>query len=246
MTQNLLVMDVGNVYLEDLETGKIIGTTTASANAINSTLEQDFLRGGWGGGIHAAINSSKLVELSFSDIFYSMDYLSLQQGTEVEEGVTGHVLQHFTAEVKDQTGDLYVDVPTGINITSAIFEDLDGSQETVTVTTSKADIPVGSVAVVGDTVKIYYKKTITGRKVTFDSAKFPKHVKVTFHTRAFDPKTNVVTEDIYMEFDKCQVGGNSSIELGVNTPVPTEMTFTALNKDNSTEIGRIWGVARTA
>ena len=246
LTMNeLLVMDVANVYLRDLESGKLIGTTTTSANSINATLEQDVLRAGWGGGVVASISSSKLVEISFTDVFFSMDYLALQQGSEVEENATGKVLQHFGATVEKDGADLKVTVPADVTATSAIFEDLDGSQNPVTITTNEITIPTGSEAKEGDEVRFFYEKEITGKRVSIDSAKFPKYVEVTMHTRGFNPDTNTVSQDIYAKLDKCQVGGNSTLELGVNTPVSTEITFTAMNKNkNSTELGSFWSVDR--
>lgn len=250
--KELLVMDVANVYITDIDTGKILATTTTSANNVTATLEQDVLRAGFGGGIVATINSSKTVELGFTDVFFSLEYLALQQGTDVEEGATGTVLSSFCAKVEEDTTDpgnpVYkIAVPADVTATSGILQDSDGTQDPVTITGSEIILSTLPATGVGGQVTVHYEREITGQKVVIDSAKFPKYVQVQMHTRAFDPDTNTIVEDIYMKFNKCQPMGNTTIELGVNTPVPTEMSFTALNSGtcfDSTEIGEVWSVER--
>lgn len=243
--RNLLVMDVANVIMKEISSGKIMATATTSTNSITASLDENKLLAGWGGGTVATINSNKAVELSFNDVFFSMDYLAIQQGTSVEVGATGNVLQTFTGIVVTNAAALEVVVPVGITATSAIFEDLDGSQESLAITTGKITIPVGAVAIAGDEVTFYYEKTVTGQKVSIDSQNFPKLVEVLFHTRAFDPETNEVVQDIYIQFDKCKPAGASTMELGINTSASTDMTFTALNKSKtSTEMGRYWAIDR--
>lgn len=243
--RNLLVMDVANVIMREIATGKIMATATTSTNSISASLDEEKLQAGWGGGTVATINSNKAVELSFNDVFFSMDYLAIQQGTSLEEGATGMVLQTFTGVVVDNAGTLSVNVPVDVTATSAIMEDVDGTQDPVTITTGKITLPIGSEAVAGDEVTFYYEKTIVGQKVSIDSKNFPKLVEVLFHTRAFDPETNEVVQDIYIQFDKCKPAGNSAMELGINTNASTDMSFTALNKSkNSTEMGRYWAIDR--
>lgn len=243
--ENLLVMDVANVYLKDLETGKLFATATTSTNSVNTSLNEEPIKAGWGGGTVATINSEKTTELNFSDVFFSMDYVAMQQGTVVEEGKTTTVLQDFTATVVDNAGGLEVVVPTEVTATSAIMADLDGTQDPVTITGNKITIPVGSVAKAGDEVQFFYEKEVTGQRVSVDSANFPKNYEILFHTRAFNPDTNVIAKDLYIRFFKCKAGGNSGMELGINQAAPSEMTFTALNKSkNSTEMGEYWAVER--
>lgn len=243
--KNLLVMDVANVLMRDISTGKVMATATTSTNSITASLDETPILAGWGGGTVATINSNKSVALAFSDVFFSMDYLAVQQGTVLEEGATGRVLQYFTGTVVDTTGVLSVVVPADVTATSAIMEDVDGSQDPVTITTGKITIPALSEAKAGDELTFYYEKTIVGQKVVIDSQNFPKLFEVVFHTRAFDPDTNEVVQDIYIQFDKCKPAGASALELGINTSATTEMAFTALNKSKtSTEMGRYWAVDR--
>lgn len=243
--EKLLVMDVGNVTIRDIATGKITATATASATSIATTVNEDVLRAGWGGGVVATISSEKNVELTFSDVFFSMDYLSMTEGSDIEETATGSVLVTFDAEVK--TG-LTVDIPvTTPVISEVIYINKAGVQSTLTVATNKVTLPTGGTShAVGDTVTLHYRKTITGQKVSIDSQKFPKYVEVLFHTRAFNPETNAVVKDIYIQFDKVKPSGNSNFDLAVSTPVATEITMTAMNKSaSSTEMGRYFTVPRT-
>lgn len=243
--EKLLVMDVAKVTLTDLETGKITATATATTSGISASLNEELLRAGWGGGVVATINSEKNVELNFTDVFFSMDYLAMVQGTEVEEGATGTVIEQFEGIVADNAGALEVQLPAGVTVTSATMVDLDGAQEAVTVTGGKFPVPAGSTAIVGDRIIVFYKKEITGQKVVIDAQKFPKYVAVQYHTRAFNPETNVVTKDIYIQFDKVKPQGNQDMTLEVSSASNTEMTFVAMNKDlYSTEMGRYFAVDR--
>lgn len=243
--KNLLVMDVANVIMREIATGKIMATATTSTNSITASLDETPILAGWGGGTVATINSNKAIALAFNDVFFSMDYLSVQQGTSVEEGATGKVLQTFTATVVDNVGSLEIAVPTEVTATTAIMEDTDGTQKPVTIATGIIELPVGAKALEGDEVVFYYEKSITGQKVSIDSQNFPKLVEILFHTRAFDPETNEVVKDIYIQFDKCKPAGASALELGINASASTDMSFTALNRTKTdTEMGRYWAIDR--
>lgn len=243
--EKLLVMDVAKVTLVDKATKKITATASVTTSSITATLSEEHLRAGWGGGIVATINSERNIELNFTDVFFSLDYLAITAGTEVEAGATGEVLDSFVAVVADNGGSLEVAMPTGVTVPEAVFVDVDGDQEPVTVTGSAFPLPDGATAVEGDEVTVYYKKTITGQKVTIDAQKFPKFMEIQYHTRAFDPETNVVTKDLYIQFDKVKPSGDFNLDLQVSSAASTELKFTAMNKDaNSTEMGRYFAVDR--
>lgn len=243
--ERLLVMDVAKVTLKDIETGKITATATASTTGINASLNEELIRAGWGGGVVATINSEKNIEINFSDVFFSMDYLAMVQGTEVEEGATGTVIEQFEAKITDNAGALEITVPADVIATSATLVDKDGSQDAVTIISGKITVPVGTIAKAGDTVTLFYSKEIVGQKVSIDAQKFPKYMSAQFHTRAFDPETNVVTKDIYIKFDKVKPQGNLDMALEVSSAVNTELSFVAMNKSaNNTEMGSYWAVDR--
>lgn len=239
-------MDVAKITITDLETKKITATATATTSSINATLNEELLRAGWGGGVVATINSERNVELSFTDIFFSMDYLSMTAGSEVEEDAVGTVVDSFEGIVGGTAPSLTVDMPAGVTVTEAIFVDKDGSQSPVTVVTGKVEVPNLSDAKLGDTVTIFYSKEVTGQKVSIDAQKFPKYVSVQYHTRAFDSEKNTVVKDIYIQFDKVKPSGNFNLDLAVSTAANTELTFTAMNKSSGdTEMGRYFAIDRT-
>lgn len=243
--EKLLVMDVAKITITDLETKKVTATATATMSSINSSLSEEQIRAGWGGGIVATINSEKNVELSFTDVFFSMDYLAMVQGSEVEEGATGTVIEQFEGTITDNGGVLEIAVPADVTVTSATLVDKDGTQDAVTITSGKITAPEGLVAEAGDSVIVFYTKEIVGQKVVIDAQKFPKFVGIQYHTRAFNPDTNVVTKDIYIQFDKVKPQGNMDLALEVSSAANTEMTFVAMNKNlNSTEMGRYFAVDR--
>lgn len=222
-----VIHDTADVLIRHKASGKVILNAEAQLASISGTISEEDLRGGIGNKKLYKIRNDKDINLTVRSAFGDLEYWAMTQGATIDDAGTAQVTKFVSKVVVDNAGNLEV---TGLpaTITQAIIEDKDGSQDPVTVTTGVAELPTGAIAVAGDTVKVFYKETITGKKIKIEASKFSEKYEVEYRTISYNPETAEVYSDIYFLFPNTIPSGEFEISLENGNTYTPEIKFSVL------------------
>lgn len=250
-----VIQDVCEVIVTDVTTGNVtfLGNTTASG--ISQSISEDKLRAGIGNGVIFLLRTDKEIDINVTTATFKKEMLAMTQGVEIKNDklfITKHALVEVTTDVasSDPVLDLTklpVEDHSQTVITALVearVEDKDGTQDTVTVTTGVASLPIGSTAKVGDKVDVYYQEEVQGSVIKFDADKFSHKYKVELKTIAYDLDTAKVVSDIYIVFDETIPSGEFSLDFSAGEVINPEITFSAVTPRGSKTMGQFIEVVR--
>ncbi|MGX1988600.1 hypothetical protein ACWIF0_23820, partial [Bacillus subtilis] len=83
MSKKTVIHDVCNVTMKRKSDGKVIATGEAQTTSISQSIQEDFLKGGWGNRNLYVIKSDKNITGTVKNAFFSLDWLAAQQGVSV-------------------------------------------------------------------------------------------------------------------------------------------------------------------
>lgn len=240
----LLVIDTADVVMKRKSDGHIFITAEAQLTSISQTLGiNEKIYGGIGNKPLAIMKGQKEVTSTLRNAFYDQEFLSLTQGVEIQEDGSATI---FNTEkgltVTDNAGTLEVTI-SDTTVTTAYVRNAKGQTESVAAASGKVTIPTGHAAE-GEIVSVTYEKTITGDIVELDAEKFAEAFTLEYHTIAYDPATNKVVKDIYIQLDHVVPNDEFELSLENGTAIAPEVNFECMAAPNATSIGRIIEVDR--
>lgn len=241
----LLVIDTADAVMRRKSDGHIFITAEAQLTSISQSLGiNEKIYGGIGNKPLAIMKGQKEVTSSLRNAFYDQEFLSLTQGVEINKDKSATVYKtEKSLKVVDNGGSLEVTI-TGAPLDNTVYvRNAKGEVESATVTTKTVTIPTGH-AVEGEIVSVTYQETITGDIVELDGEKFAEAFTLEYHTIAYDPDTNKVVKDIYIQLDHVVPSDEFELALENGTPIAPEVSFECMASPNSTSIGRIIEVDR--
>ncbi len=243
----LLVIDTCDVVMKRKRDGHIFVTAEAQLTSISQTLGiNEKIYGGIGNKPLAVMKGQKEVSSTLRNAFYDQEFLSLTQGVSIDEGKSVTVKKtEKDLVVTDNAGSLEVTITGTPDGTTAYVRNTKGQIEEATIATNVVTVPEGH-AVAGERVSVTYDSTITGDVVELDGEKFAEAYELEYHTIAYDPDTNAVVKDIYIQLDHVIPIDEFELSLENGTAIAPEVNFECLNAPNSTSIGRIVEVDRVA
>lgn len=240
----LLVIDTADVVMKRKRDGHIFITAEAQLSSISGTLGiNEKIYGGIGNKALAVMKGQKEVTSTLRNAFYDTEFLALTQGVAIEEG--GAALVYKTEKsliVEENAGVLEVTI-SNATVTTVHVRNAKGATEVATATAGKVAVPEGHAAV-GEIVSVTYQADVTGDIVQLDSEKFAEAYTLEYHTIAYDPDTNAVVKDIYIQLDHVIPMDEFELSLENGTAIAPEVNFECLAAPNSTQIGRIIEVDR--
>lgn len=236
----LLVMDTCDVVMKRKSDGHLFVTAEAQLTSISQSLGiNEKIYGGIGNKALAIMKGQKEIQSTLRNAFYDQELLSLTQGVAIEEGGNATVWKtEKNLKVVDNAGDLEVTI-TGTPINNEVHvRNAKGELESATSTTGKITVPAGH-AVEGDIVSVTYQEEITGDILQLDGEKFAEAFELEYHTIAYDPDTNKVVKDIYIQLDHVVPMDEFELSLENGNAIAPEINFECMTAPNSTRIGRI-------
>lgn len=240
----LLISDTADVVMKRKSDGHVFITAESQLSSISGTLGiNEKIYGGIGNKSLAVMKGQKEVTSTLRNAFYDQEFLSLTQGVAIE--VDGTATVHQTEKgltVADNAGTLEVTIEN-TTATTVHVRNAKGEVEEATSATGTVTVPVGH-AVEGEIVSVTYQESVTGDIVELDSEKFAEAFTLEYHTIAYDPDTNKVVKDIYIQLDHVIPNDEFELSLENGTAVAPEVNFECLAAPNSTSIGRIMEVDR--
>lgn len=243
----LLVIDTCDVVMKRKSDGHVFITAEAQLTSISQTLGiNEKIYGGIGNKPLAVMKGQKEVASTLRNAFYDQEFLSLTQGVAINEDSTVTINETEKGLiVADNAGVLEVTITGTPKGTTAYVRNGKGQVEEAAIATNKVAIPTG-FAVAGERVSVTYEKTVTGDVVELDGEKFAEAYTLEYHTIAYDPDTNKVVKDIYIQLDHVIPLDEFELSLENGTAIAPEVNFECLTAPNSTSIGRIVEVDRAA
>lgn len=238
MDNRYVIADTCDVTWQRVRDGKVVMTTESQLASISQAVSEERIYGGIGGGTVALISSQKEIDLSVRDALWTLDYLEMSQGVEIDSAGTATILKKLEGTVTDNSGTLEVTI-SNTTATEGIVVDNDGSQETVTFASGVAILALPTTLTDGDKVVVYIKEDVTGDTVTFRSDKFSETYSCTYRTIAYNPSTMEHVKDVIIQFDSVKPSGAFDLSFELNTPIAPELNFTVLTPQGSKEMGRI-------
>lgn len=243
----LLIIDTADVTIKRKSDNHLFATAEAQLASISQSLGiNEKVFGGIGNKALAIIKGQKEVSSSIRNAFYDKEFLAMTQGVAVQEDETAIVYQREKElKVTDNSGTLEVTIkgtPLGntVNVINSKGETVEA-----TVTSNKVTIPTGH-ANAGDLVSVVYQEQVTGDIIELEANKFGEAFTVEYHTIGYDPNTNKVVKDIYIQLDHVVPNGEFELAFENGNPIAPEFNFDCLTAPNSDAIGRIIEVDRNS
>lgn len=236
----LLIIDTADVTIKRKSDNHLFASAEAQLASISQSLGiNEKIYGGIGNKALAIMKGQKDVTTTIRNAFYDKEFLAMTQGVSVEEdGAATIYNREKELTVVDNAGQLEVTI-TGTPVgTTAHVVNGKGETEQATLTEKVVAIPDGH-AVAGEMVSVVYQESITGDIVELESDKFGEAFVVEYHTIGYDPSTNKVVKDIYIQLDHVVPNGDFELALENGTAIAPEFVFDCLTAPNSNKIGRI-------
>ncbi|WP_280150045.1 hypothetical protein [Bacillus subtilis] len=239
MSKKTVIHDVCDVVLKRKSDGKVIATAEAQTTSLSQSIQEDLLKGGIGNKTLYAINSDKAVSGTIKNAFFSLDWLAAQQGVKVEQGS----VQVWENEVLVVGSDGSVSL-SQTPVEAITFENSEGESLVVEELSTKATIP-SNFAEPKAELRAYYKYDAEGEIVEIRSDKFSEAYEMEYHTLEYDPDTDKIHYDLYIQLDKIKPSGEAELNFEAGNAMTPEMKFTALSNNNNA-VGRYVRVKRNA
>ncbi|MED3562249.1 hypothetical protein [Bacillus xiapuensis] len=239
-----LINDTADVVFKRKSDGHLIFTAEAQLASISQQIQEDKLKGGIGNKTISLLRSDKEISLKVKNALFDLDWLSMTQGVAVAEGTVNVYEREENLAVTDNAGTLQVTITgTPVGTTVSVIN-AKGESEQATVATKVVTVPTGHAAK-GEKVAVVYQKSVTGNIVSLDSKKFSEQYAVEYHTIEYDPATNLVIADLYVQFDSVLPSGSFDLSFENGNALSPELDFTALTSTANSEIGRVIEVPRS-
>lgn len=239
---SLVIIDTADVVVKRKSDGHVFLTAEAQLTSISQTLGiNEKIYGGIGNKGLFIMKGQKDVTATIRNAFYDGEFLAMTQGVSIEEN--GDVVvykREDNLEVSDSLEVTIVGTPVGDEV---YVRNPDGVVKSATIAGQVVTIPDGFAAA-KDIVSVTYQEQTQGDVIEIESDKFGEAFEVEYHTIGYNPKTNKVEKDIYVQLDHIVPNGDFELSLENGTALAPEFTFDALVKPNTNQIGRIIEVPR--
>lgn len=238
-----LINDTADVVFKRKSDNKVIFTAEAQLASISQQIQEEKLKGGIGNKTIALLRSDKEITLKVKNALFDLDWLSMTQGVAVQASGTATVYAKEDNLAVSGSGSLTATM-TGTPVGTAVtIINAKGDTQSTTVAVKAITVPNG-FAVAGDKISVLYQTSVTGNVLSLDSKKFSEQYYVEYHTIEYDPSTNTVSADLYIQFDSVLPSGQFDLQFENGNALSPELDFTVLTPASASEMGRVIEVKR--
>lgn len=237
MDKQTFIADTADVVFRRKKDGHVVFTAEAQLAGITGSEESEVIRGGIGNKALYTVKHSKEVGLTVRNATFDLEYLAMTQGVAIENGTANVTVVERALEVDGGAVTIKNEPVDG----TVNYRDKDGKFVAGEVLDKQVTVAGFED---GDKVTVEYKKEVTGRKMKLDATKFAENYEVEYATIEYDTSTNEVLKDIYFLFHNASPTGEYEINLENGTAYTPELSFNAMAKENSNEIGEVIEVDR--
>lgn len=236
---NVVIKDTMEVFLQDIAT-----PTNVYFLGINSKatwvkkLSNTILRGGIGNLPKYILQTANEATYQVDPLFWGDSLIGILNGT---SSASGTATVKVTEKLQVASGSVTV-VGTPSGTTADVFDPLGKhyvgtiATKVVTITSPPAD---------GTWVTVTYDSSVTGNITNLSADKFPVAHKIFAHTVAYDPSSQAIISDIYLNFYQATPDGsiNAALEAGKESVLP--ILFQLTTPVNSNDFGQYIVVPRS-
>lgn len=239
----VLVNDTCDVYYRRKSDGHLVFTSEAQLASISQQVTEEKLKGGIGNRTIALLRSDKEITLNTRLALFDKEYLAMTQGVEVTAESVNVYDREENLKVVDNSGVLEVTI-TGTPVDNTVTViNANGESEQATIASKVVTIPTGH-ALEDELVTIVYKKAENGSTVSFNADKFSEKYEVEYKTICYNPDTNEVVSDIYIQFYDVTPSGSVDLSFENGNALTPELSFEASAPKGSNVIGKYIEVPR--
>lgn len=241
----LLISDSAEVTIKRKSDGHVFATAEAQLAGISQTLGiNETIYGGIGSKPLARVRGQKEITATVRNAFLDLELLSATQGVAVKTDGTATIYKRENQLKAVSNGD-----QLEITIEGAPIDDkvhlVNPQGDVVEVTAEGQTVSVPSeFAKEGDLLSAIYQEDVTGEIVEIRADKFSEAYTMEFHTIGYDPSTNQILRDIYIQLDHVIPSSDFELNFENGTPIAPEITFDCMAAPNTENIGRIITVPR--
>lgn len=213
---NIVVKDTMEVYLKDLSDSSktyFFGVTSSAEWA--STIQADIMRGGIGNYAQGVLFSNREETFTVTPLYFSDSIVAMQRGVTPTSG-SRDVMTNENLKVASGKVTLVGTPKTGT--TAVDVFDAQGKKYAGTFATGT--VTIATPPPDGTYVTVVYPQTVTANITSLTADSIPKNYEIWAKTIAYNPDTNAVVQDIYLNFLKAVPNGEST------------KTFEAANQGN--------------
>lgn len=241
----MLINDTVDAVVRRKSNGELFITAEAQLGSISQSLGiNESIFGGIGNKKITQIRSQKEVTSTLRNALFDLKLLSMTQGVTIEENGTAIVYEKEEGlEVADNEGVLEVTIKgqpkdgvVQVRNTAGDILEVNTSGATVTIPEGHANA--------GDRVSVYYHKEVTGNKLELESDKFSEAYEIEYRTIGYDPDTQQVMADIYIQLDHAIPSSDFELSFENGTAQTPEITFDCAAAPNTNSMGRVIVVPR--
>jgi len=198
---NIIVKDTMEVYLKDLSDATktyFFGITSKADWA--SKIKNELLKGGIGNFTQGILFSEREEEFNVTPLYFSDSIVGIQHGVAPTSGSTDVMTNENLKVGVGGTGKVtLVGTPKTGTTTMEVF-DAQGKKYTGTYATGVTTIATPPVD--GTYVTVVYPQTVTANIIDLRADTIPKNYMIWAKTICYNPDTNAVVQDIYLNFLK--------------------------------------------
>lgn len=238
----VLINDTADAVVTRKSDGHKFITAEAQIASLSSSLGiNEKIFGGIGNKAISVMRGQKEVTSTLQNALFDLEMLAMTQGVAVKEDGSATVYKKEEGlEVKDGSVTI-TGTPVGKTIN---LRNKDGEVEFVNEASGSVTVPEG-FAKDGETLSAFYQEDVTGDVLEMKSDKFAEAYEVEYHTIGYDPDTNQVVKDIYIQLDHVIPQGDFELSLENGSALSPSITMDALVAPNTSNIGRVIVAPRT-
>jgi len=239
---NIIVKDTMEVYLKDLSDATktyFFGVTSKADWA--SKIKNELLKGGIGNYTQGILFSEREEEFSVTPLYFSDSIVGIQHGVIPTSGSTTVMTNENLKVGVPTVGKVTLVGTATVGTTTVEVFDAQGKKYSgalsvgvVTITSPPAD---------GTYVTVVYPQTVTANITALSANTIPKNYMIWAKTIAYNPDTNAIVQDIYLNFYKAAPTGeiNNAFEAK-NQGMP--ISFLCMCPLGTKDFGQYLTVAR--
>lgn len=237
---NILIKDTMECFLVDnSDTTNVYFLGINSKSSFVQKLSNTVIRGGIGNLNRAYLQTQKDATFEVDPILWNNSLIGVLNGTNSASGsITTKGFEHDLVVASGK-----VTLTTTTTATTCDLFDASGTHYTGTIATQVVTI-APTVPADGTILTAVFDQTLTGDITDLDAASFPKSFKIYSHTIGYNPDTNAIALDLYLQLNVGVPTGDftASFEAGKESLLP--IIFQLLVPQNSTSFGKWISVPR--
>lgn len=238
---NLILKDVYDVYAQSIANPSDVTFLGLNSKADwNQKLNNTILRAGIGMLSKALIQDSRESTFSVEPLLFSESLMKMITGTVTTNGSA-------TVKVNERLqitgGEITIVGTPATGVTTADCFDAQGKHYAGTIATKV--VTITSPPADGTWITVCYDSTVTGNITPLSADKFPQAYKLFAHTVLWNPETNTIYADVYLNFYKAIPDGTHNLSVSAGKEATQPVNFQLLTPLSSNDFGQYISVPRS-